>query len=82
MISGCKKQKDKRELIHEQGLELFKSCLGRVNVLIMRQREVEGEGEERERESTGRIREVVSLYSHPRCGKNMVMGVGSEWLGY
>lgn len=41
----------------------------------MRQREVEGEGEERERESTGRIREVVSLYSHPRCGKNMIMGV-------
>lgn len=25
-------------------------------------------------ESTGRIREAVSLYSHPRCGKNMVMG--------
>ena len=80
-----KKQEAERELVCGQGLELFKTCLERVNALT-----VQGEwGWERREKALGQSERLWSesdvqlsdqsygcLHSHPRYGKNMVMGVG------
>lgn len=79
-----KNQEAERELIDGQGLELFKTCLERVNALT-----VEGEwGWERREKALGESKRLWSesglqqsdqsygcLHSHPRYGQNMVMGV-------
>lgn len=79
-----KKQEAERELIYSQGLELFKTCLERVNALT-----VEGEwGWERREKALGESERLWSessvqqsdqsngcLHSYPRNSKNVVMGV-------
>lgn len=78
-----KKQEDERELIYGHGLELFKTCLEKVNALTV-------EGERRgERESTRRIREIVvrewnmGVYIHIlEMARIWLWEWIAEWLGY